>query len=115
MSAHLILRCSAWPSSIIFEPQYQMEDSIEHWFGLIKSVKKTVRGGMTLANSIGAAHLQHVRQNRQPKEALFARNQRQPHRIQTIGSQTNTPTLKLILRAATRARKKEKLCWHKRK
>ena len=44
--------------------------------------------------------IQHVRQKR--------------HRIQTMGSQTSTPTPKLILPVATRAGKKEKLFWRKK-
>ena len=39
---------------------------------------------------------------------------RMSHRIQTIGPQTSTPTPKLIVRVATRAGKKEKLCWRKK-
>ena len=39
---------------------------------------------------------------------------RQSHRIQTMGSQTSTPTPKLILPVATRAGKKEKLCLRKK-
>ena len=40
---------------------------------------------------------------------------RHSHRIQTMGSQTTTRTPKLILRVDTRAGKKEKLCWRKKK
>ena len=49
--------------------------------------------------------IQHVRQKRQPKEALVCKKLRQSHRIQTVGSQTSTRTPKLILRVTTRAGK----------
>ena len=69
MCAHLLLRCGAWPKDVVFEPRYQMEDAIEHFFSSVKCIKKDIKGSLTIANSIGSAHLLHSRQRRRLQEA----------------------------------------------
>ena len=59
--------------------------------------------------------IQHVRQKAAAEGGTGCKKLRQSHQIQTVGSQTSTPTPKLVLRVATRAGKKEKLCWRKKK
>lgn len=71
MCAHLALRLSSYPNSIVCEPQYGMEDAIEHWFSQVKTVKRDVKGSLTVASSISAAHLLHTRQRRKPREAAL--------------------------------------------
>ena len=57
-----------WPNDLCFEPSKTMEDSIEHFLGMMKTVKKEP-GSITVANSIAATHLLHPRQSRKPSEA----------------------------------------------
>ena len=68
MAAHLILRCMHWGQETVFQPSKTMEDSIEHFFGMMKTLKKQ-SGTITLANSIAATHLLHCRQSRKPPQA----------------------------------------------
>ena len=59
MLAHAILRFHSWPASACYEPSLCMEDSIERWFGRVKTCKR-LAGSLTTANSIQAAHLLHL-------------------------------------------------------
>lgn len=69
MLGHLLCRLQCWPLSETFEPQYCMEDAIEHHFSLVKSVHSRSRGGCTIANGIAATHLLHSKQKRRGSKA----------------------------------------------
>ena len=69
MMSHLILRLGHWPLSEVFEPQCQMEDAIEMFFGQMKTVRRDVKGSCTIGNSIGACHMVHSKQRRRPAKA----------------------------------------------
>ena len=68
MLGHMMNRFTAFPLGEVFEPCYQMEDSIEHFFSLVKGIKREVKGTPTVANSISGATLLHERQRRAPAE-----------------------------------------------
>ena len=67
MCAHLALRLASFPSGMVFEPMYSMEDAIESFFGQMKTIKKET-GTTTVATGIQAIQLLHNRQQRQPKK-----------------------------------------------
>ena len=53
----------------MYEPQFGMEDCIEQWFGAIKTIRKDIKGSVTLPNAIAGAHLLHQRQKRSSPQA----------------------------------------------
>lgn len=69
MLTHQILRLYAWDPKHIFEPVCQMEDSIEYFFGQIKTQRRGLNGGScTVANSIAAAQMVHLKQSQGMKK-----------------------------------------------
>ena len=69
MLAHAVLRVAAWRKDLVFEPSLTVEDSIERmfgWlmFGWLKTIKRGCSGTTTVAGSILASHLIHLRQSR---------------------------------------------------
>lgn len=68
MVSHLVLRMCSWPRDLVCEPAKTMEDAIEHFFSLMKTVKKQP-GSITVGNAIAATHLLHLRQSRKPVQA----------------------------------------------
>ena len=88
MCGHLLWRCGAWPQGLVFEPCYQMEDAIEHFFSSVKCIKKDIKGSLTIANSIGSAHLLHSRQRRRLREAGVAITNQEY--ILLVSNQNNT-------------------------
>ncbi|CAK9033403.1 Uncharacterized protein SCF082_LOCUS20468 [Durusdinium trenchii] len=73
MLANLALRLHAWPEDITCEPAMTMEDTIEYWFGLLKSWKKGVNGTSTTANALMAAQLLHLRNSTHRTQASSSR------------------------------------------
>lgn len=71
MLANLALRLHAWPEDITCEPAMTMEDTIEYWFGLLKSWKKGVNGTSTTANALMAAQLLHLRNSTHRTQAGY--------------------------------------------
>lgn len=61
MLSNLIVRLEGWPLSTTCEPAFCMEDTLEFFFGEIKTCKKGVHGTASTANSIAAAQLLHLR------------------------------------------------------
>ena len=53
----------------MFEPKYCMEDSIEYFFGLVKTFKRGVHGTSSTSNSIMSAQLIHMRQSHKVNKA----------------------------------------------
>ena len=83
----------------------------------VKASKVSGTYGFQWSNEASQAH---THDSTRPAKAAteggtVCKKLRQPHRIQTLGPQTSTPTPKLILRVATQAWKMEKLCWRKKK
>lgn len=73
MTASLLLRLSAYPPTAVFEPALCMEDCIEYFFGLLKTIKRNT-GSVTLASAIQSACLVHVRQQRNLRKANLSRH-----------------------------------------
>ena len=83
MLAHAILRLGHWCRKHAYEPCYTMEDAIEHFFSLLKTLRKGTVGNVTtgtttIANSIKAAHVIHLRNHDKPKEAGSTRMLHEP-------------------------------------
>ena len=74
MVSHLILRLCGWPSHIHFEPSCCMEDSVEFWFGTLKSFKRGVHGTCSTSNAIQATQLQHLKQASTRRQASACRS-----------------------------------------
>lgn len=76
MLSHLIVRSVSWPKHLTFEPQMTMEDSIEYFFGRVKSQKRGQSAGtLDTAGSIHACQLLHLWQTqRYPKAGSGTRS-----------------------------------------
>lgn len=70
MCAHLVLRSQCWPADTVWEPCTTMEDSIEYFFGQVKTVglNQGTAGSTTIANAIQNMQLIHTRQQRLPSK-----------------------------------------------
>lgn len=69
MQVHMVLRMHSFPQSdAVMEPCLTMEDSIEHFFGRVKTCKRET-GSTTVATALQAASLLHLRQKRKPAQA----------------------------------------------
>ena len=71
MCSHLVLRCHAWPKDMVFEPALTMEDSIEYFFGNVKSCGASpgTSGSVTIANAVQNIQLLHTRLQRRGTQA----------------------------------------------
>lgn len=68
---HLLTRIIGWPKhqNFTFEPKFTQEDSIEFFFGRIKTGKRGVHGSATTSNSIQSTQLLHLQEAKSVREA----------------------------------------------
>lgn len=59
MLGNLVLRLHNWPSNMVLEPSLCAEDSIEHFFGQVKTQRRGTHGTSSTANSIQSTQLLH--------------------------------------------------------
>ena len=69
MQAHLLTRLQAWPADATFEPAFTTEESIEFFFGQVKTQKRGSHGTASTANAIQGAQLLHLKRAQKPTQA----------------------------------------------